>query len=311
MGNILHYDAVHEVFTVSKDVEEKLVSDHMKHSSTLAKDMAKHEEEEDEELYGDIEMTGTISAMDDDVLLSNDTDYSVDDDEDDDIMTQLKKRREQLQSMIVISEKEQQAGYHRLPTRVKERKAKLNYLKQHIIPGKTVLVLDTNCFIGHIDLVTKLVHSAKWSIVVPLVGKSFILVLIRKLKTSPFVVITELDGLRSSTQKLGSAAQEAIKLIEGVLAKKQRQNQSLRVQTSHNNFMSDISIRSEQFVFGETDKNLDDLVLSACLWWIAQPHDKNTVPVCLVTGDRNLSVKARARDVQVAPVSAIMQLTPK
>ncbi|KAI8891436.1 hypothetical protein K501DRAFT_319415 [Backusella circina FSU 941] len=289
LENVLHYDAVHETFTVSKDLEEKLVLNHQKQSSAIAKNLA----EQEEVLYGDIEMTDTISAMDDDVLLSNDTDYSVDDDEDDDIMTQLKKRREQLQSMIVINEKEQQAGYHRLPARVKERKARLDYLRQHILPGKTVLVLDTNCFIGHIDLVTKLVNSAKWSIVVPL------------------VVITELDGLRSSTQTLGSAAQEAIELIESVLAKKQRQNHSLRVQTSHNNFMTDISIRSEQFIFGETDKNLDDLVLSACLWWISQSHDKNTVPVCLVTGDRNLSVKARARDVQVAPVSAIMQLTPK
>lgn len=81
--------------------------------------------------------------------------------------------------------------------------------------------------------------------------------------------------------------------------------------------MNDISIRSEQFVFGESDKNLDDLVLSTCLWWIAQESNKEsssdttTVPVCLVTGDRNLSVKARARDVEVVPVTAIIQLTPK
>jgi hypothetical protein len=114
---------------------------------------------------------------------------------------------------------------------------------------------------------------------------------------------------------LGLVAQQGIELLQSTLAAKPKQSTSLRIQTSHNNFMNDISIRSEQFVFGETDKNLDDLILSTCLWWISRqgPKDANdiTVPVCLVTGDRNLSVKARARDVEVIPVSAIIQLTPK
>lgn len=124
-----------------------------------------------------------------------------------------------------------------------------------------------------------------------------------------------MDGLRTNTHRLGLMAQQGIELLETTLAAKPKQSTSLRIQTSHNNFMNDISIRSEQFVFGESDKNLDDLILSSCLWWISQQSvqedgDK-TVPVCLVTGDRNLSVKARARDVEVVPVSAIIQLTPK
>lgn len=112
-------------------------------------------------------------------------------------------------------------------------------------------------------------------------------------------------------------AQQGIELLQSTLAAKPKQSTSLRIQTSHNNFMNDISIRSEQFVFGESDKNLDDLILSTCLWWIAQQQHaqendtEKAVPVCLVTGDRNLSVKARARDVEVVPVSAIIQLTPK
>ncbi len=130
-----------------------------------------------------------------------------------------------------------------------------------------------------------------------------------------FTVVTELDGLRTNPQRLGLVAQQGIELLQNTLTAKPKQSTSLRIQTSHNNFMNDISIRSEQFVFGETDKNLDDLILSTCLWWISQqsPKDANdiTVPVCLVTGDRNLSVKARARDVEVIPVSAIIQLTPK
>lgn len=123
-----------------------------------------------------------------------------------------------------------------------------------------------------------------------------------------------MDGLRTNPQRLGLVAEQSIELIQKTLADKSNK-QLLRIQTSHNNFMSDISIRSEQFVFGETDKNLDDLVLSACLWWSAQQQgltkDEKTISVCLVTGDRNLSVKARARDVEVVPVSAITQLTPK
>lgn len=131
-----------------------------------------------------------------------------------------------------------------------------------------------------------------------------------------YVVVTELDGLKTNTHRLGRVAQEGIELLETTLANKPKQSTSLRIQTSHNNFMNDISIRSEHFVFGETDKNLDDLILSSCLWWISQQpatKDSNdkTVPVCLVTGDRNLSVKARARDVEVVPVSAVIQLTPK
>ena len=126
------------------------------------------------------------------------------------------------------------------------------------------------------------------------------------------IVVTELDGLRTNPQRLGLVAQQGIELLQQTLAEKPKQSTSLRIQTSHNNFMNDISIRSEQFVFGETDKNLDDLVLSSCLWWISQhtTQDDMTVPVCLVTGDKNLSVKARARDVEVIPVSAVIQLTP-
>lgn len=127
-------------------------------------------------------------------------------------------------------------------------------------------------------------------------------------------MVTELDGLKGNAPPLGGIAGEALRFIEEKLATKQQRNNSIRIQTSHNNFMHDISIRSEQFIFGKTDKNLDDLVLSACLWWAQQPErDEHAqhARVCLITGDRNLSVKARARDIEVMSVSAVMQLTPR
>lgn len=269
--------------------------------------MAQQQSKDNQQVYEEEEEAPpvTIAEMDDDVLLSSETEFDDQQNEGDDIMTQLKKRREQLQSIVASAEQEERFGYRRLPARAKEREIRLNYLRECIISGKTILVLDTNCFIGHIDHVQKLLQSKKWSVIVPL------------------VVVTELDGLRTNPHRLGTVAQQGIELLECTLAAAKKSSKSsgsnsLRIQTSHNNFMYDISIRSEQFVFGETDKNLDDLILSSCLWWISQQaKDKNendddkTVPVCLVTGDRNLSVKARARDVEVVPVSAITLLTPK
>ncbi|KAK4512834.1 uncharacterized protein ATC70_003542 [Mucor velutinosus] len=300
LDDILYYDPVEEIFTISKSVEERAVA-----LANEATNQSQKLEHNTDDLYDDIQdeasLIGatTIAEMDDDVLLSSETDFD-EQNEGDDLMTQLKKRREQLQSIVVSSEAEERFGYRRLPARVKEREARLNYLRECIIPGKTILVFDTNCFIGHLDLVKKLFKCQKWSIIVPL------------------VVVTELDGLRTNTHRLGVMAQQGIELLQTTLAAKPKQSTSLRIQTSHNNFMNDISIRSEQFVFGESDKNLDDLILSTCLWWIAQQQQnaqeksaEKAVPVCLVTGDRNLSVKARARDVEVVPVSAIIQLTPK
>ncbi|CEP10721.1 hypothetical protein [Parasitella parasitica] len=299
LDNILCYDPVEEMFAISKSVEERAVAVANEVIINTEKpencaDEACNDIQDNDSLIG---TTTTITEMDDDILLSSEANFD-EHNEGDDFMTQLKKRREQLQSIVVSCEAEERFGFRRIPARVKEREARLDYLRNCIVPGKTILVLDTNCFIGHLDLVKKLVNGQKWSIIIPL------------------VVITELDGLRTNTHRLGLMAQQGIELLETSLAAKPKQSNSLRIQTSHNNFMNDISIRSEQFVFGESDKNLDDLILSCCLWWTSQQlpqenNNKKILPVCLVTGDRNLSVKARAREVEVVPVTAINQLTPK
>lgn len=163
MEDILLYDPVEEVFTLSKSVEERASELEKEKETESIKPVEKDEEEQD------VIMT-SIAEMDDDVLLSSETE--IDElNEGDDITTQLKKRREQLQSIIATAEAEERFGYRRLPNRVKEREARLNYLRERIIPGKTILVLDTNCFIGHIDYVERLFEAQKWSIIVPLVGK--------------------------------------------------------------------------------------------------------------------------------------------
>ncbi|ORY95317.1 hypothetical protein BCR43DRAFT_492790 [Syncephalastrum racemosum] len=277
MSHVFYYDPVREAFTPTAATREP--------KSEETNEVIAAETQEDDDVDALLAPTTLMMAMDDAVLFSNETDAV--EDEDDDMLTQLKKRREQLQTML---QSKPPASPRKVPMgRHKERQERLNRLHERVLPGQTTLVLDTNCFIGHFEHVKKLIASHQWQIVIPL------------------VVVTELDGLKSNTPPLGTIAANALVFIEAAL---KQQRPLVRVQTSHNNFIHDISIRSEQFVFGETDKNLDDLVLSACLWWAAkkQPTSEATAPVCLVTGDRNLSVKARARDIDVVSVSAIMQL---
>lgn len=130
-------------------------------------------------------------------------------------------------------------------------------------------------------------------------------------------VITELDGLRSNHSTLGTNAQEALAYLEQIFSQNKSQGTRLahvRIQTSHNNFLHDISMRSEQFMWGETDRNLDDLILSVCVWWAGQSSTEThpgAQKVCLVTSDRNLSVKARARDIRVADISSLSRIVIK
>jgi hypothetical protein len=166
----LYYDPVEEIFTVSKTAEERAfaLDEATKASQLNLQQQVQSDLLSEEE---DLIVGTTIAEMDDDVLLSCETDLDEQQNEGDDIMTQLKKRREQLQSIVATAEAEERFGYRRLPARAKEREARLNYLRKCIIPGKTILVLDTNCFIGHIDHVKKLLQAQAWSIIVPLVGK--------------------------------------------------------------------------------------------------------------------------------------------
>jgi hypothetical protein len=169
LEDILYYDPVEEIFTVSKTAEERAFA--LDEAAKASQFDSQQQAQPDHLSEEDLIVGTTIAEMDDDVLLSCETDLDEQQNEGDDIMTQLKKRREQLQSIVATAEAEERFGYRRLPARAKEREARLNYLRECIIPGKTILVLDTNCFIGHIDHVKKLLQAQKWSIIVPLVGK--------------------------------------------------------------------------------------------------------------------------------------------
>ncbi|KAI8339982.1 hypothetical protein BC941DRAFT_419090 [Chlamydoabsidia padenii] len=311
MHQVLEYDPVQETFMVKPNPEESMMDEtEMLPILTALDDAVLFDTAMPLDDNGDGFDIDNSNKLDGDNQVddhhngnNDDNDDNDDGDDDDDMVGQLKKRRQHLQSMLATMTREKNYadtyGYQELnySNRGKERVARLNRIREKVIPGQTVLVLDTNCFIGHFNAIRRLIQGGAWSIVIPL------------------VVITELDGLKGNAPPLSTVAGNALELIETTLAaSKQLRRDMIRIQTSRHNFMHDISIRSEQLDYSENNRNLDDLILSTCLWWKnnkkALSDSSPVVPVCLVTADRNLSVKARARDVQVIPVSGLMEINP-
>lgn len=153
-----------------------------------------------------------------------------------------------------------------------------------LVPGYTVLVVDTNILLSSFSQFTKLVESCCWTIVVPL------------------AVITELDGISSNEDELGSIASSAVSFIVSHI---RSHSISLKVQTSKGNYLSTLNVRSEDFQFspdeGSWDRSIDDLVIRASVWqkyhWVDRSKllkqdgdvlvDANTSKVALLTSDRN------------------------
>lgn len=168
MSHVFCYDPVLEMFVVNKGLEDE-IDTHQPDNDHVQSPISNVSQEMEDDISKESQLVPTIEAMDDAVLFSNEND-SVDEDGDDDMLTQLKKRREQLQAMLTTTSGTT-TNHPRALGRLKEREARLNRLRERVIPGQTVIVLDTNCFIGHIDHVQRLIQSNKWSIVIPLVGK--------------------------------------------------------------------------------------------------------------------------------------------
>lgn len=119
-----------------------------------------------------------------------------------------------------------------------------------------------------------------------------------------------MDGLKFNTPPLGTAASEAIAFLKQALSTSSKKK--IKIQTSKGNYVSGINF-SEEFDFGNGEdkkKNLDDLILGICLWH-AKNHENsshsktskeeinNDEAVVLLTNDRNLRIKARARGIDV------------
>jgi len=99
----------------------------------------------------------------------------------------------------------------------------------------------------------------------------------------------ELDGLVNNPAPLGQAAQAAMQYITSSI---RTYSASLKVQTSKGNYLTTLTIRTEEVDFssGNTERNMDDLILKAAIWQDEHWADRSSI--LGVTGqDTNGAVK--------------------
>ncbi|KAH9445831.1 hypothetical protein Pst134EB_023664 [Puccinia striiformis f. sp. tritici] len=282
---------------------------------------------------------------DDHIDEDNDEEEEDDDDPDDsELVKSLKARRRELKMILnqtknvsnQVSVNSKPAGrkshsgsfQRKLGQPTNHKNQLYNNNKINVLPGYTTLVFDTNILIGMLSIVKEILESEQFTIIIPL------------------VVITELDGLKKrindtedlQSQKLGEEAFEAITFLESSI---KTYAKILKIQTSKGNYLRDLSIRNEQinfqdsssttnrFITTNTARNLDDVVLRATSWQLE--HFSNRLPsstnlpsssevhndgeqsetpekVVLLTLDRNLRLKARARGILAADEKQIIYL---
>ncbi|KAI0340639.1 hypothetical protein BDW22DRAFT_1346852 [Trametopsis cervina] len=165
-----------------------------------------------------------------------------------------------------------------------------------IIPGFTILVVDTNILLSSLSMIATLVESLQWTVVIPL------------------PVIMELDGLASDASVLGEAAGAATSYIVSHL---RSHSTSLKIQTSKGNYLANLNVRTEAVDLHDNqswERNMDDLILRAAMWqsthWVdrsvflqtngIEQDTAGASKVVLLTFDRMLRVKARSREVDAA-----------
>ncbi|ODN82049.1 hypothetical protein L202_02369 [Cryptococcus amylolentus CBS 6039] len=165
-----------------------------------------------------------------------------------------------------------------------------------VLAGYTMLVFDTNILLDSFNLVKSIVESGQWSVVIPL------------------PVVTELDGLSKETGALGASARAAVALLEQLI---RTHTLCLKVQTTKGNYLFDLLIRTEQIDAStyasdsQFARTMDDRIVHIASF--AQDHfvdrsillgmpkpEMEAAKVLLVSNDRNLRLKAKARGVEVA-----------
>jgi protein SMG6 len=148
-------------------------------------------------------------------------------------------------------------------------------------------------------MVTSLVESRRWTVVVPLPA------------------IMELDGLASNPTALGEAAKAAMGFVASHV---RSHSDALKVQTSRGNYLSSLSVRAEQVDFDDPDsweRCMDDLILKAAIWqddhWVdrsallkveqSSERLKGAAKVVLLSLDRN-------RELSLLPLDHSLFTTP-
>ncbi|KAF7322791.1 PINc domain-containing protein [Mycena chlorophos] len=272
-------------FTWVEGTRQWRVEGTLANKASAWKEEDRRQKEEDERRrmgrrWGDDSMEVDEDAVD----LSEESD---DDDADDsEEVKALKARRKYLQSLLAADTKTAPSSPNRSRTRT-------NRAALPVVPGYTVLVIDTNILLSSLSMFSSIVESLQWTIIVPL------------------PVIMELDGLSSNPTQLGEAAQAAMSYLSSHI---RSHATSLKVQTSKGNYLTSLSVRAEQvdFTDGATERNMDDLILKAAIWqdehWIDRSAilksdavaTDNAVKVVLLSLDRNLRLKARSRQLPAA-----------
>ncbi|KAH7930887.1 hypothetical protein BV22DRAFT_1054224 [Leucogyrophana mollusca] len=239
----------------------------------------------------------TDDAMDVDAEDDEEAGESSEDDEgDSEEVKALKARRRYLRSLL--------ASAHRVPTHPRPTASRSQRSQRdaasrpllNIVAGYTILVMDTNILLSSLSMISSIIESLRWTVVLPV------------------PVIMELDGLSSNASQLGEAAQEAVSYITSHI---RSHSTSLKVQTSKGNYLTSLSIRTEQVDFTDEeswDRSMDDLILKAAIWqdehWVdrsallkpagTQRNVTDAVKVVLLSLDRNLRLKARSRQLPAA-----------
>ncbi|CAF1446008.1 unnamed protein product [Rotaria magnacalcarata] len=209
-------------------------------------------------------------------------------------MKELKLKKRQLEHQLAEKQKQEQV--------VKDILNTSRLIEIEVIPR--FIVLDTNCFVNYLPIIFKLIRQGRFIIIIPL------------------IVICELDKLSVTTiadddsyehaEMVRRQSIQAVKMIEECFASKERRVQAM---TGEGTVLDSIQFRNEV----KKNESNDDTILGCCLKYCRDnpreffPQNKDGAirlhrEVVLITDDRNLRLKAQARNVPVKDLTKFLEL---
>ncbi|CAF0918786.1 unnamed protein product [Rotaria sordida] len=209
-------------------------------------------------------------------------------------MKELKRKKRQLEHQLAEKQKQEQV--------VKDILNTSRLIEIEVIPR--FIVLDTNCFVNYLPIIYKLIKQGRFIIIIPL------------------IVICELDKLSVTTivdddsyehaEMVRRQSIQAVKMIEECFASKERRVQAM---TGEGTVLDSIQFRNEV----KKHESNDDTILGCCLKYCHDnpreffPANKDGAirlhrEVVLITDDRNLRLKAQARNVPVKDLMKFLEL---
>ncbi|KAF9111295.1 hypothetical protein BGX27_005134 [Mortierella sp. AM989] len=209
-----------------------------------------------------------------------------------------------------------------------QRSSQQQFQRAAMVAENSILVIDTNCLIADWTLIQRLVIADRWTVIIPLA----VITELDGLKNNPAPLgpaasgaLTYLEGclaMRPKPRRLkiqtsrGNYMNDLSFRVESFNYEKQNQPQHRK--TASGGGGSYYDDRDDEEYGGDEEimrnHNVDDFILGLCLWHqenipsISSPMGSPSIGstgkqagqgVYLVTDDRNLRVKARARSVEV------------